>query len=85
MTETILEANDIVKKYGDHVAVNKMNFTIQDGEVFGLLGPNGAGKSTAISMFTCLFPPTSGSVRIYGHDVRGTAGHRPVPVPECQG
>jgi ABC-2 type transport system ATP-binding protein len=69
MTETILEANDIVKKYGDHVAVNKMNFTIQDGEVFGLLGPNGAGKSTAISMFTCLFPPTSGSVRIYGYDV----------------
>ncbi len=69
MTKTILEANEIVKKYGDNMAVNKMNFTMNEGEVFGLLGPNGAGKSTAISMLTCLFPPTSGTVTVYGHDV----------------
>ncbi len=65
----ILETENLVKKYGDHVAVNEINFTMEEGEVFGLLGPNGAGKSTTISMLTCLFPPTSGSIRIYGHDV----------------
>ena len=69
MTNTILEATELVKKYGDFVAVNDVSFTMQEGEVFGLLGPNGAGKSTTISMFTCLFPPTKGSMRIFGHDV----------------
>jgi ABC-2 type transport system ATP-binding protein len=65
----ILEAENVVKKYGDHVAVNGISFTMEEGEVFGLLGPNGAGKSTTISMLTCLFPPNSGSIHIYGHDV----------------
>jgi ABC-2 type transport system ATP-binding protein len=65
----ILETENLVKKYGDQVAVNEISFTMEEGEVLGLLGPNGAGKSTTISMLTCLFPPTSGSVRIYGHDV----------------
>ena len=65
----ILEAEKLVKKYGENVAVKGISFTMQEGEVFGLLGPNGAGKSTTISMLTCLFPPTEGSIRIYGHDV----------------
>lgn len=65
----ILEADNLMKKYGDHIAVNDISFTMEEGEVFGLLGPNGAGKSTTISMLTCLFPPTSGSIRIYGHDI----------------
>ena len=65
----ILEAEKLVKKYGENVAVKGISFTMQEGEVFGLLGPNGAGKSTAISMLTCLFPPTEGRARIYGHDV----------------
>jgi ABC-2 type transport system ATP-binding protein len=69
MTQTILEASELVKKYGDLVAVKDVSFTMQEGEVFGLLGPNGAGKSTTISMLTCLFPPTKGSMRIGGHDV----------------
>jgi ABC-2 type transport system ATP-binding protein len=73
MAETILEANALVKKYGDFTAVNDASFTMQEGEVFGLLGPNGAGKSTTISMLTCLFPPTSGSMRIFGHDVAAEA------------
>jgi ABC-2 type transport system ATP-binding protein len=69
MTETILEATGLVKKFGDNVAVNDVNFTMQEGEVFGLLGPNGAGKSTTISMLTCLYQPNEGSMRIFGHDV----------------
>lgn len=72
--ETILEATDLVKKYGDNTAVNEVSFRMQEGEVFGLLGPNGAGKSTAISMLTCLLPPTSGTATIYGYDVVKDAG-----------
>jgi ABC-2 type transport system ATP-binding protein len=74
MTSTILEASGLVKKYGDFVAVKDVSFTMQEGEVFGLLGPNGAGKSTTISMLTCLFPPTGGEMRVYGHDVVREAG-----------
>ena len=69
MTDTILEATGLVKKFGDNVAVNNVNFTMQEGEVFGLLGPNGAGKSTTISMLTCLYQPDEGEMRIFGHDV----------------
>lgn len=69
MSNTILEATGLVKKFGDFVAVKDVSFTMQEGEVFGLLGPNGAGKSTTISMLTCLYPPTGGEMRIYGHDV----------------
>ena len=65
----ILEAENLVKKYGENLAVKGISFNMQEGEVFGLLGPNGAGKSTTIAMLTCLFPPTEGRVRIYGHDV----------------
>jgi len=69
MAEKILEANGLVKKFGDFVAVNDVSFTMEEGEVFGLLGPNGAGKSTTISMLTCLYPPNEGDMRIFGHDV----------------
>lgn len=69
MSNTILEANGLVKKFGDFVAVNDVSFTMEEGEVFGLLGPNGAGKSTTISMLTCLYPPNEGDMRIFGHDV----------------
>lgn len=69
MSNTILEANGLVKKFGDFVAVKDVSFTMQEGEVFGLLGPNGAGKSTTISMLTCLYPPSGGEMRVFGHDV----------------
>ena len=69
MTDTILEATGLVKKFGDFVAVNDVSFEMQEGEVFGLLGPNGAGKSTTISILTCLYPPNEGSMRIFKHDV----------------
>ena len=69
MTNTILEATGLVKKFGDFVAVNDVSFSMQEGEIFGLLGPNGAGKSTTISMLTCLYTPNEGNMRIFGHDV----------------
>ncbi len=69
MTKRILEARNLVKKYGDFTAAKDVNFAIQEGEVLGLLGPDGAGKSTVVSMLACLFPPTSGTARVCGHDV----------------
>lgn len=69
MPSPIVEARNLTQRYGDLVAVNDISFSIETGEVFGLLGPNGAGKSTAISVMTCLFPPSSGQVSVGGHDV----------------
>jgi len=66
----IVEAQNLVKKYGDFEAVKDVSFTVEEGEVFGLLGPNGAGKTTTISMLTGLFPPTSGIAIINGHDIQ---------------
>jgi len=66
---SILEVNNLVKKYGDFEAVKGISFSVEEGEVFGLLGPNGAGKTTAISMLTGVLEPTSGSARIGGHDL----------------
>lgn len=69
MAQPILSANHLVKKYGDHTAVNDVGFTIEEGEVFGLLGPNGAGKSTTIAMLSGLFPPTGGEATVAGYNV----------------
>ena len=65
----LLEVDHLIKKYGNFEAVKDVSFTVDEGEVFGLLGPNGAGKTTTISMLTGLFPPTSGTARIAGHDI----------------
>jgi ABC-2 type transport system ATP-binding protein len=65
----ILEADGLVKKYGDAVAVDGISFAVEEGEVFGLLGPNGAGKTTTISMLTGVLEPTAGTARIGGHDI----------------
>jgi len=69
MKEVIVESNEIVKKYGDLVAVNGLSFSVFQQEVFGFLGPNGAGKSTTMNMITCYSPLTSGSLKVFGYDV----------------
>ena len=65
----ILEVRDLVKKYGDLVAVKGISFDIHEGEIFSLLGPNGAGKTTTISILSTLFAPTSGDATVAGHSV----------------
>lgn len=65
----VIEAVDLVKKYGDFYAVKKNSFCIEKGEIFGLLGPNGAGKSTSFKMMCGLATPTSGTARIMGQDI----------------
>jgi ABC-2 type transport system ATP-binding protein len=64
-----IEANHLSKRYGDHVAVDDLSFSLAPGEVVGFLGPNGAGKTTTMRMLTGFIPATDGSVRIAGHDI----------------
>lgn len=67
--EYVIEALDLVKKYGEFYAVKNNTFHIKKGEIFGLLGPNGAGKSTSFKMMCGLSTPTAGTAKIMGHDI----------------
>jgi ABC-2 type transport system ATP-binding protein len=69
MSTPAIEAEHLVKKFGDTVAVNDVSFAVPQGTVLGLLGPNGAGKTTTVRMMTTLARPTSGTARVAGHDV----------------
>ncbi len=64
-----VEAEGLERRFGNLVAVDRVDLVVQQGEVFGFLGPNGAGKSTMVRMLTTLLRPTSGSARVAGHDV----------------
>jgi ABC-type multidrug transport system ATPase subunit len=67
--ETIVEAHELTKKFGDFTAAERITFRIRRGEIFGLLGPNGAGKSTTFKMMCGLLRPTSGFARVAGFDL----------------
>ncbi|GAA1743781.1 hypothetical protein GCM10009810_00650 [Nostocoides vanveenii] len=69
MTTPVIEAEGLVKTFGDFTAVDDVSFEVQKGSVFGLLGPNGAGKTTIVRMITTLAVPTRGTARVAGHDV----------------
>ncbi len=64
-----IEVRHLVKKYGDHYAVNDLSFQLESGRIYGLLGPNGAGKSTTMNMMTGYIASTSGEVIINGHNI----------------
>jgi len=68
--EYVIEINNLTKYYNSHPGIIDLNLEIQPGEVFGFLGPNGAGKSTTIRLILNLLQPTSGSVKIFGKNVR---------------
>lgn len=87
MTDFVLEAKGLTKKYGDFIAVNHLDLAIRKGEVFGLLGPNGAGKTTTILMLLGLTEPTEGEVHVLGFDpsrqplsVKARVGYMPDQV-----
>ena len=65
----MIEVKNLVKKYGDHIAVDHLSFTVEEGHIYGFLGPNGAGKSTTMNMITGYIGPTEGSIMINGHDM----------------
>jgi ABC-2 type transport system ATP-binding protein len=66
----VIEVEGLTKNYGERLAVNNLSFTVQPGEVLGLVGPNGAGKTTTLRSLAGIIVPSSGQIRIAGHDLR---------------
>ncbi len=69
MNDVAIKATNLVKKFGDFVAVDHLSFEVNKGEIFGFLGPNGAGKTTTIRMLCTLSSPTEGSATVAGFDI----------------
>ena len=69
MSDYIIKVENLVKRFGELVAVDNISFTVPSGEIFGFLGPNGAGKTTTINILCTLSKPTSGRATINGFDV----------------
>ena len=65
----MIEIDNLVKKYGEHVAVEHLSLPVEPGKIYGFLGPNGAGKSTTMNIITGYLGATSGTVTINGHDI----------------
>src|ERR1039458_8883355 len=67
--EPIIETRDLTRRFGELTAVDRLNLSVAEGEIFGLVGPDGAGKTTTLRMLCGLVNPTEGSARVAGHDV----------------
>src|ERR1039458_2944455 len=67
--EPIIETRDLTRRFGALTAVDRLNISVAQGEIFGLVGPDGAGKTTTLRMLCGLVSPTEGSARVAGHDV----------------
>lgn len=87
----LIRVNNVTKKYGNFIAVEGINFQIEEGEIIGLLGPNGAGKSTTMNMITGYIEPSEGEIIIGGHDIlknpnkaKEQIGYMPESVPLYQ-
>ncbi len=72
MNEPILKIDDVTMKFGGVTAIDRLNFSIQKGEIYGLIGPNGAGKTTIFNIITGNYKPTEGRVIFDGEDITGT-------------
>ena len=76
MTQDILlSAKDLTVQFGGVLAVNRVSFEVQRGEVFTLIGPNGAGKTTVFNLISRIYSPTAGSLHFEEHDLRATPPH----------
>ncbi len=65
----MIKVKNLIKKYGNHVAVDNLSFEVEKGQIFGFLGPNGAGKTTTMNIMTGYIAATDGTVEINGHDI----------------
>ena len=88
MSDVMIEAQGLTKRYGHHRALDNATFSVRKGEVLGFLGPNGAGKSTTMRILTCFIAPSAGSARVNGCDiwgdpigVRSAIGYLPESTP----
>jgi ABC-2 type transport system ATP-binding protein len=77
----MIKVENLTKSFGPKVAVNRISFTVERGEVLGFLGPNGAGKSTTMRMLTGFIPPSDGTVSVGGHDMTSD----PIPAKRLIG
>ena len=84
----MIEVSHLTKKYGGHLAVDDVSFTVEDGQIYGLLGPNGAGTSTIMNILTGYLSATSGQVTVAGHplpeeadEAKGCVGYLPEQPP----
>ena len=77
----MIEVKNLTKKYGDHLAVKGVSFTVEEGHIYGFLGPNGAGKSTTMNIITGCLAATEGTVTIDGHDIY----EEPLAAKRCIG
>ena len=69
----IVEIENLVKRYGDQVALDHLNLEVREGEIFGLLGPNESGKTTALNCLLALLKFDKGQIRIFGKEMRQDA------------
>ncbi|MBI3116315.1 MAG: ABC transporter ATP-binding protein, partial [Thaumarchaeota archaeon] len=69
MPETVIKVENLVKRYGELVAVDHVSFEVSKGEIFAFLGPNGAGKTTTVEIIECLRPLTQGTVQVLGMNI----------------
>ncbi len=88
MSDVMIEAKGLTKRYGPHRALDGASFSIRQGEVVGFLGPNGAGKSTTMKILTCFIAPSEGTAQVNGRDiwqdpigVRASIGYLPESTP----
>ena len=70
MAKKIVEIENLVKRYKELIALDHLNLTVEEGEVFGLLGPNGSGKTTAINCILALLYFDKGSVKVFGKEMQ---------------
>lgn len=77
----MIEVKHLTKRYGDHLAVDDLSFTVEQGKIYGFLGPNGAGKSTTMNILTGCLSATEGTVTIDGHDIF----EEPIAAKRCIG
>jgi len=74
--DTIIQTQNLTRRFGGLVAVNDVNFNVERGEVRGLIGPNGSGKTTLINLISGVYEPTSGRIFFDGHDITGWSPNR---------
>lgn len=77
----MIQVENLVKRYGNHTAVDHLSFTVEKGQIYGFLGPNGAGKSTTMNMMTGYIAASSGTVTINGYDIL----KEPIKAKQCIG
>lgn len=81
---TLLELKDATIQFGGLIAVQKVSFALQEGDLFGLIGPNGAGKTTCFNLITGVYKPTSGAIEFQGKSIAGMPPHRIAKLGICR-